>query len=216
MSISEKLKQARFTVNLTQEAVAEKVGVTRQTISNWENGKSYPDIASVIMLSDIYGLTLDALLKGDNEMIKHLKESTNVTKSNRQLAVSFILAGAFSMVFILIRIFIPIPIVSGLVPNIIAVIVFAVGLIVALASTVNIKKLATQKTSNKTLIKIGVILLYVLIYVPLILVIPEFISSILQSETVWLNALVKSSTAIIFLIPALIIYKKLKKLFSET
>lgn len=40
MSISEKLKQARFTVNLTQEAVAEKVGVTRQTISNWENGVS--------------------------------------------------------------------------------------------------------------------------------------------------------------------------------
>lgn len=101
MNINEKLKQARIAVNLTQEAVAEKVGVSRQTMSNWENGRSYPDIVSIITLSDVYGMTLDSLLKGDNEMIKHLKESTDVTKSNKQLAVSFLLAGVFCVIFIL-------------------------------------------------------------------------------------------------------------------
>jgi len=88
MSISEILKQARSETDLSQEAAAEKIGVSRQTMSNWETGKSYPDIASVIAMSNTYGVSLDSLLKGDTKMIKHLEESTNVTKSNKQKAAS--------------------------------------------------------------------------------------------------------------------------------
>jgi len=90
MSISEVLKKARSATELSQEAAAEKVGVSRQTLSNWETGKSYPDIVSVIALSDAYGVSLDSLMKGDADMIKHLEESTNVTKSNKQKAASII------------------------------------------------------------------------------------------------------------------------------
>ena len=54
MEIGNKLKAARNEANFTQEEIAEKLGVSRQTISNWENSKSYPDIISVIKLSDIY------------------------------------------------------------------------------------------------------------------------------------------------------------------
>ena len=90
MSISEVLKQARAEADLSQEAAAEKVGVSRQTMSNWETGKSYPDIASVLALSDAYGVSLDSLLKGDKEMIKHLEESTNVAKSSKQEAATII------------------------------------------------------------------------------------------------------------------------------
>jgi len=90
MSISEILKQARSETDLSQEAAAEKIGVSRQTMSNWETGKSYPDIASVIAMSDTYGVSLDSLMKGDTKMIKHLEESTNVTKSNKQKAASII------------------------------------------------------------------------------------------------------------------------------
>ena len=90
MSIGEMLKQARSDAGLSQEDVADKVGVSRQTVSSWENGKSYPDIASVIALSDTYGMSLDSLMKGDIKMIKHLEESTNVTKSNKQKAASII------------------------------------------------------------------------------------------------------------------------------
>jgi len=95
MSIGEVLKQARSAKNLSQEDAAEKVGVSRQTISSWENGRSYPDFASTVALSDTYGVTLDSLLKGDSKMIKHLEESTNLTKSKKQVAASIIALGMF-------------------------------------------------------------------------------------------------------------------------
>lgn len=85
MDIGNKLKNARNEANFTQEEIAEKLGVSRQTISNWENSKSYPDIISVIKLSDIYSITLDALLKEDEKMIKHLDETTNIVKSKNRL-----------------------------------------------------------------------------------------------------------------------------------
>jgi hypothetical protein len=46
--------------------------------SNWENGRSYPDIERIIRLSELYNLSLDELLKGDREMVKHLQENTVV------------------------------------------------------------------------------------------------------------------------------------------
>ncbi len=59
MEISERLKQARITCGMTQEQVAERVMVSRVTLSHWENGKTLPDIASLISLSDIYQISLD-------------------------------------------------------------------------------------------------------------------------------------------------------------
>ena len=69
MEIGKKLKEARLNRDLTQEVIAEKLNVSRQTISNWENEKSYPDIISVIELSNLYSISLDDLLKGDDAMI---------------------------------------------------------------------------------------------------------------------------------------------------
>ena len=65
--------------------MAEEILVSRQTISNWENEKSYPDIMSVIRLSDLYQVSLDQLLKGDEQMLEHLEESTNIVSSNKKL-----------------------------------------------------------------------------------------------------------------------------------
>lgn len=64
MSIGEKLKLRRKKAGFTQEQVAEKMNITRQTLSNWEMGKNYPDIESIIKLSQIYQLSLDELLLG--------------------------------------------------------------------------------------------------------------------------------------------------------
>ena len=69
MDIGQKLKNARVSAGMTQEKVAEKINVSRQTISNWENNKSYPDIHSVLSLSDLYAISLDKLLKGDDKML---------------------------------------------------------------------------------------------------------------------------------------------------
>ena len=85
MEIGKKLKNARIEAGLTQEKAAEKIDVSRQTISNWENEKSYPDIISVIKMSECYDVSLDYLLKGEQKMksyYDYLEESTNVVKSN--------------------------------------------------------------------------------------------------------------------------------------
>ena len=83
MDIGNKLKNARIKNDMTQEKVAEEIGVSRQTISNWENSRSYPDIVSVIKLSDLYAVSLDELLKGDSNMVEFLDKSTNIVKSRQ-------------------------------------------------------------------------------------------------------------------------------------
>ena len=108
MEIGKKLRNARTRSGFTQEKAAEEIGVARQTISNWENEKSYPDIVSVIRLSTLYSVSLDELLKGDEEMIDHLEESTNIVNSNKKL----IAAVAGNMILLIVLI-----IFSGVIPN---------------------------------------------------------------------------------------------------
>lgn len=92
MLIGDKLKEARLKKNMTQEEVADKIFVSRQSISNWENNKTYPDIGNVIALSDLYDVSLDELLKGSDNFMKHLEESTDLVKSNKKLIGLIILA----------------------------------------------------------------------------------------------------------------------------
>ena len=107
MEIGKKLKDARMRSGFTQESVAEKVNVSRQTISNWENEKSYPDIISVIELSNIYSISLDELLKGDEKMMEHLEESTNVVKSTRKLIGVILLNIITVILLITLSMFLP-------------------------------------------------------------------------------------------------------------
>ena len=74
MDISERLKEARQNTGLTQEQVAEKIMVSRVTVSHWENGKSLPDIVSLISLSDLYCISLDELVKGDSKMTEKIRK----------------------------------------------------------------------------------------------------------------------------------------------
>ena len=85
MEIGEKLKSSRLNAGMTQEQIAEKINVSRQTISNWENGKSLPDVISLIEISDLYQISLDDLLKGDKKMMKKIEKDTDTVKSNRTM-----------------------------------------------------------------------------------------------------------------------------------
>lgn len=107
MEIGKKLKNARVQSGMTQENVAEKINVSRQTISNWENEKSYPDIISVIELSNLYSISLDVLLKGDEKMIEHLEESTDVVKSNQKMIGAIIVNIIVVVMLITLNMFIP-------------------------------------------------------------------------------------------------------------
>ena len=62
MDIGTKIKEARVEAQLTQEQVADELGISRQTMSNWENNKTYPDIVSVIKMSDLYKVSLDYIV----------------------------------------------------------------------------------------------------------------------------------------------------------
>lgn len=97
MDIGLKIKNARIDAQFTQEQVAEVLGVSRQTMSNWENGKTYPDIVSVIKMSDLYEISLDALLKGKEETsmsnyMDYLEKSTNIVESQKKLSMTILIA----------------------------------------------------------------------------------------------------------------------------
>ena len=97
-NIGRKLRDARKNSGLTQESVAELLGVSRQTVSNWENGRSYPDIGSVVKMSELYSVSLDKLLKGDEAMMRHLEITTNVVKS-RQKFTQALLIGIYLLIW---------------------------------------------------------------------------------------------------------------------
>ena len=65
MEVGKQIKNFRQDLKLSQEELASKIFVTRQTISNLENGKNYPDVNSLIMLSQLFTTSLDILVKGD-------------------------------------------------------------------------------------------------------------------------------------------------------
>ena len=108
--IGSKIKAARLKKKMTQEQVAELLGVSRQTISNWENEKSYPDIISVIKMSDYYEASLDYLLKGEQKMktyYDYLEESTNVVKSNKKLTGAILLNIILMILLIALNMLLP-------------------------------------------------------------------------------------------------------------
>ena len=83
MELNEQIKKYRTEMNLSQEELAEKIYVTRQSISNWENGKTYPDIHSLLLLSSLFGISLDQLVKGDIEIMKEEIKKDEIAKMNR-------------------------------------------------------------------------------------------------------------------------------------
>ena len=72
MELGNRIKELRKALNINQDELAENLFVSRQTISNWENDKSYPDIQSVLLLSEIFGVSVDQLLKGDVEKMERI------------------------------------------------------------------------------------------------------------------------------------------------
>lgn len=85
MSVGEKIKTCRKEIGFSQEYVSEKINVSRQTISNWENGKTLPDIYSLISLSELYNISLDELIKGDTSMMKKFKADESLKERTMKI-----------------------------------------------------------------------------------------------------------------------------------
>lgn len=106
MQLGKHIKQLRHEKSLSQEKLAEMVYVSRQTISNWENDKSYPDINSLVLLSQVLDVTIDQLIKEDIEMMEEQINQDDIRKFGY-------LSNIFA-VMMLITIITPIPLVHYL------------------------------------------------------------------------------------------------------
>ena len=94
MELGKQLVHYRKKMNLSQEELAEKIYVTRQSISNWENDKTYPDIHSLLLLSHIFQVTLDTLVEGVLETMKTIvlqKDLEQVDKDTKWMLLGMIL-----------------------------------------------------------------------------------------------------------------------------
>ena len=91
MELGKQIKKYRTEAGLSQEALADKVYVSRQTISNWENDKSYPDIKSLVLLSEIFQISLDNLIKGDLEKMKKEIDTQEYAKFQKDSTIFTIL-----------------------------------------------------------------------------------------------------------------------------
>lgn len=96
MNLSKQIKRLREEAGFSQEELSEKIYVSRQTISNWENERSYPDIHNLLLLSVLFNVTLDELVKGDVEKMK------NVIRKDEMGKYSNIMGGTILAAAILI------------------------------------------------------------------------------------------------------------------
>lgn len=78
-------------MKLSQDVLAEKIYVSRQTISNWENDKNYPDVKSLLLLSSLFDVTLDILVKGDLEEMKEKVKTQDAAKFKRDSSIFSVL-----------------------------------------------------------------------------------------------------------------------------
>ena len=91
MEIGKQIKKYRIEAKLSQDELADKIYVTRQTISNWENDRNYPDIRSLVLLGSVFDVSLDILVKGDVETMKEKIDAEDIRSFKRDQRIFLIL-----------------------------------------------------------------------------------------------------------------------------
>lgn len=126
MEIGNQIKKHRTRLKWSQETLAENAYVSRQTISNWENGKSYPDIHSLLILGKLFNISLDELVKGDVETMNNEISKNEVKRFN---ALAWLLAAEY-----IIMVLSPLPLIKylGWVGGAIWAVITAVSLFTAI------------------------------------------------------------------------------------
>lgn len=106
MNLAEKLQQLRKRNNLSQEQLADKLGISRQSISKWESEQSAPEIDKIVQLSEIFGVTTDYLLKDieecpANSVLSDKYKNPNSSSKRLRLIIATICI-AFSIISIFV------------------------------------------------------------------------------------------------------------------
>ena len=74
MELGSHIKARRAELGISQDELAGRIYVSRQTVSSWENDKTYPDVQSLLLLSQVFGTTIDELVRGDVDTMKETVE----------------------------------------------------------------------------------------------------------------------------------------------
>lgn len=90
MDFSTQIKKLRNEKKLTQQQMAEQLGISRQAVSSWENDRSLPDIEMLIIISRTFGITLDELILGGNDMNNMTQKLINDGKATRRARMNLI------------------------------------------------------------------------------------------------------------------------------
>lgn len=91
MEVGHHIKEYRTAMRLSQSDLAERIYVSAQTISNWENERSYPDLQNLIYLSEVFNVSLDQLVRGDVEEMKHNIDRSNMDRYGNIMVISMFL-----------------------------------------------------------------------------------------------------------------------------
>ena len=94
MDLANQILNIRKEQKLTQEEFGKLFYVTRQTVSNWENGKSYPDLGILIDISNRFEVSLDSLLKGDSNMVKAIDKERILGTVKKEKSIIDFFTGA--------------------------------------------------------------------------------------------------------------------------
>lgn len=131
MKFAENLKKYREIDSISQEELAEKIFVSRQTISNWENNKSYPDVNSLALLSKTFNTSIDNLIKGDIEIMKEKINQIDIDRFNR-LSLLY-------NIFLIAIIFTPIPLIHFL--ELWGFVIYGIIAILGLAVAISVERM---------------------------------------------------------------------------
>lgn len=103
MQIGEKIKIIRENKKISQENMAKSLHVSYQAVSNWERGKSYPDISNIIMISDLYNISLDELIREDKNYKELLLEKKVSGIVDTILNFIFFLCAVMILIYMMIE-----------------------------------------------------------------------------------------------------------------
>lgn len=104
MELATHIKEHRARLGMSQEELAEAIFVSRQTISNWETDRTYPDVQSLLLLSNLFDVSVDSLIKGDVEEMKQVLsvEAKKLNKLGIVMVASFAVAAAWTVITMLL------------------------------------------------------------------------------------------------------------------
>ena len=104
MEIGGRIRELRAAHGMSQDDLAARVYVSRQTISSWENGKTYPDVQSLLLLSDIFDVTVDSLIKGDvDTMTETIDRDVQTMKRLGYVMTVFILLMVAALIWLSVQ-----------------------------------------------------------------------------------------------------------------